>query len=286
MDFVDFGDIPNTGDIKKVRQAVKYQKDGKKIVLTDVVDVRHEISKEEYDRIYDFETTRRYKSFRLRKEDPITCDELTDENAFKFEWMWDCLTGERTSKDPYGPMYIHPVALLQTFCQSVLDGLWIEMDGCFPSYGENLGKGDEFYVEGKGRGSQPEKYLFRFPIKDCYVHKDQDQSIHTMGPKLTDEEVAEIDRLITEHWLENRYVRKINYQYTNGFTTLLKQYYDIAIHAAPTILEHEEKLPLKLNNQYQMKVAAGHLNGTNHDTYLNRIAVDAIKELIGHVSKF
>lgn len=255
-------------------------------LTTDAQNKPHEImSEDSYNKLYDFETVSRYRSYRIKKQDPITCQNLTDENAFTFDSVWDCLTGERVAKDPYGPMYINPVTILRTYCNSILDGLWIEMEGCFPAYGEQLGKGENFYTEGKGRGDQPEKYLFRLPITDCYVYKEQNQNIHTMGPRLTTEEINEIDRLITDHWLGDPYIEKIHYAYTDNFTLRLKEYYDVAICMAPTILENQNRLPDKIDSQYQAKVAMGHLNDTNHDSYINRIAVDAIKELICYRSQ-
>jgi hypothetical protein len=45
-----------------------------------------------------------------------------------------------------------------------------------------------------GRGECPEKYLFRLPIIDCYLEKDYNKSIITMGPKLTIEEITALSQ--------------------------------------------------------------------------------------------
>jgi hypothetical protein len=225
-----------------------------------------------YNMLYDFETVSRYRGFRNKKQDPISCDDLTDCNAFKFGYMWNSLTGERIGIDPYGPLYISPVTILKTYFHSIMKGFWIEIPECLPIYGENLGCGEDFYIPGKG--VQPEKYLFRLPIKDCYIYKDQDKSIHTISPKLTDDEIREIDKLIIDKWSYDPFVKKINVRCRSIMR--IKKYYDIAISKTPTKID----LPSNIDNIYKKKVELGHI-GIDHDTYLNRLAVDMIKELIG-----
>ena len=76
----------------------------------------------------------------------------------------------------------------------------------------------------------PEKYLYRLPIIDCYLKKNHNYSIITMGPILTNNEIEIIDNLTLE-------IRK-----NKPALKLLKEYYDQAINNSPNISE------LKKNN--------------------------------------
>jgi hypothetical protein len=291
-DLVDFSLVESSITLDKVDQELQDRgsseqselivTDSNTLVLSDVKELSKSeqiFTADEYDMLFNFETTSRYKAYRIKMQDPITCENLTDNNAFKFKYVWDCLTGERIGVDPYGPLYISPVSILRSYYHNVLKGMWIEFDDCVPMYGENLGTGDNFYIPGKG--VQPEKYLFRLPIQDCYVYKEQDNSIHTMGPKLTDEELQEVDNLICKYWYDDPFIEDMP---ESALSTLrLKKYYDVAICAKPTI--DIDALPLEIRNTYLNKVALGHI-GIDHDTYLNRLAVDKIKEMIGYRSRF
>jgi hypothetical protein len=234
-------------------------------------------NKTEYHNLFDFETQSRYKAFRIKLQDPITCEDLTDQNAFKFYNVWDCLTGERIGIDPYGPLYLSPVSIFRNIYANILKGLWIEMVNCVPMYGEVLGCGEDFYVPGKG--AQPEKYLFRFPIKDCYIYKEQDGSIHTMGPKFTDDEINKLDNLINKYWYNDPFIESTH---INCTLKRLKSYYNVAISKKPTLIE---PLPEYISNIYFQKIAMNHIS-IDHNTYLNRLAVDCIKSLIGYRSPY
>jgi hypothetical protein len=83
-------------------------------------------------------------------------------------------------------------------------------------------------------GSNPEKYLFRLPIIDCYLADGHNYSLITFGPLLTDDEINIIDNLI------------------NGFVKIplreLKLCYDKALEKNPDVYEIN-----KLKNLYPDK---------------------------------
>jgi hypothetical protein len=248
---------------------------------TDYVDLNHNqtiFDKDEYEKIFDEDTTVKYKKYRQKKKDPVTSEVLTDENSFKFKYMWNSITGERTGIDPYGPIYISPVTILKMIYHNILRGLWLEIDGCLPIYGEFLGSGYDFYAPGKG--AQPEKYIFRFPIKDCYIYKNQDQSIHTTGPKLTITELKEIDNLIKKYWSNDEFIRKIRPKARS--TMRLRKYYDLALckpsYGIPSYLID---IPKKMNDIFLDKLSRNMIC-IDSDTYLNRLAVDTIKKIINY----
>ena len=162
-----------------------------------------------YKEEYDDQTMTWYKNMRIKKYDAISHEifDCDDSHVFKFEYMWDPLTGERLNKDPYGGLCFHPDDLIRIFYKQRLNGLWKpptkELEGY---YGEAVGSGENIEAKGNGmRGMCPEVYLFRLPIADCYLKPDSDQSIIYMGPKLTNDEVAEIDRL-AEAYHKNNYM--------------------------------------------------------------------------------
>lgn len=146
---------------------------------------------------YDHRTEEYYRILRMRKLDPITNHEVDESTGFIFEYEWDPYTGERLDKDPYGPLYFDPDQLIKYFYTNRLSKLWVDpvddINGYFEGYyDDGVGAGEEFFIP--GRGFHPEWYLFRLPIIDCYLTKDHNQQIITMGPKLTESEIIEIDR--------------------------------------------------------------------------------------------
>jgi hypothetical protein len=60
-------------------------------------------------------------------------------------------------------------------------------------YDDNIGTGED--IEISGRGSFPERYLFRLPVFDCYLTDEHNSNVITMGPKLTNNEIQKIDEL-------------------------------------------------------------------------------------------
>ena len=221
---------------------------------------------------YDSTTCLYYKSHRVKKTDPITFDELKEESAFKFPYVWDPYTGTRMGVDPMGPLYFHPMNLLLHIYQTRLKSLWVEesdeTDGLYEGYfGEGVGQGEDFEIV--GRGIYPERYVFRIPIQNCYLKKTHKMTLVTMGPKLTDREICELDRLINRHWSHHRLYNKIYKKI--GSLYRLKCYYEIAISKSPLSMDLSG-VELGLRDEIMKQEDPG--------MYLNRIAVEAIKNMV------
>ena len=187
-----------------------------------------------YDKKYSHTTLEYYKAMRIRKMDPITMQDIESENVFAFKYMWDPYTGERLGEDPYGPLYFDPHNLIKYFYTNRLNGLWVEpvdvSSGYYEGYYDDaLGCGEDMFIN--SRGYHPERYLFRLPIIDCYLTDDHNNSIITMGPKLTNDEIQLIERLSN----------KDNYRNLFGFNKEkpnlihIKKLYDQAISQTPSI---------------------------------------------------
>jgi hypothetical protein len=240
-------------------------------VIQETVEVKKEKHILQYDTPFDDTTTSYYKAHRIAKTDPIDFIELNDKNAFKFKYMWNPYNGERLKEDIFGPLYMNPVNIVRSIYMNRLNNLWIKSsdtdEGYFQAYyGDNVGIGDDFHIS--GRGFYPERYLFRIPIVDLYLSPDHRMSIITMGPKLTDQEILEIDKLIVDNWSDHPYIKKI-YPKIKSLTNL-KKFYDIAICKKPTSLHKSLLTELKLICPK---------NVTNPDSYINRLAVDALKNM-------
>lgn len=141
---------------------------------------------------FDVTTSETYRVMRELHIDPITHEKVPDNLAFKFEYMWDPITGERTEKDPFGPLYFNCINLYINFYYNRLRMLWIDGDivdniQYEGYYGDALCSGDDLYIP--SRGISKHLHLFRLPLIDCYLEKDFDLSVITMGPKLNDDEI-------------------------------------------------------------------------------------------------
>lgn len=189
---------------------------------------------------YDMATKEKYRVLRNIKQDPITYYQLNDVNAFKFEFKWDPYTGIRQESDKDGSLYFDPDVLIKHFYTKRLDKLWIEpsdeSQGYFQGhYDYGVGLGDDFDLI--GRGQHPEWYLFRLPIIDCYLTKDHNKQFITFGPRLTDEEIKEIDDLAA--------LRPDNYLKLFGANrpslVAMKKLYDNAISKTPTFFQETPK---------------------------------------------
>lgn len=221
-----------------------------------------------YFQTYDNTTCQYYRSHRTQKTDPITFDTLSDDNSFEFPYMWNPLTGERKEADPFGSLRFHPINLLQHFYTMRLKCLWIDgQDGYEGYYGDYVGAGQECEIT--CRGIYPERYLFRLPIPNCYLKKGQNLSVVTMGPILTNREICEIDRLLTDKWCNHRiYMRLYN---KIGSLFKLKHYYDVAISKDP---QNMDLSGLELGDrEFIMKQR-------NPNLCLNRMAVEVLKNMI------
>lgn len=184
---------------------------------------------------FDKRTTEYYRILRLRKMDPIMCTELEDYKCFKFHEKWDPYTGDRLSLDQDGPLCFHPDIIIHYFYTKRLANLWVEpVDdiGGFHYqgyYDVAVGAGENIYIE--SRGFCPDKYLFRLPINDCYLSIGHNTNFITIGPKLSDDEVEQIDNLAS--------------LYGDNYKTLfgkprpslktMKYYFDQAISTTPDL---------------------------------------------------
>lgn len=226
--------------------------------------------KKEYIKRYDKTTIIDYKTLRIKKEDPIIYERISDDVAFKFPYMWDAYTGNRLDElDPYGPLYFHPINLLQYFYNSRLRSLWIapSEDGYVGYYGDGVGQGENFEI--LGRGNYPERYVFRLPILDCYLKKNHNNSIITMGPKLTDREICALDRLIVKYWSHHKLYESIYKKI--GSLYKLKCYYDVAIAKTPLNMDLSG---IDLGKREDV------MKHENPNMYLNRLAVDAMINMV------
>ena len=208
--------------------------EGQFINFTVEKDISHKENFHNYDKNYEERTTEYYRTLRLRKMDPIVNIDLDDLNAFKFQYSWDPYTGERKEKDPNGPLYFDPDALIHYYYINRLKNIWNEpvdeTGGLYEGYYDMLlGIGEDINIV--GRGPCPEKYLFRIPIIDCYLEKDYNKSVITMGPKITDEEAREIDNLAKKN--PNNYKMMFKHQRPSLYE--MKKQYDIILNKNPDI---------------------------------------------------
>ena len=217
-----------------------------------------------YEQDFAHDTLEYYKAMLVRKMDPITMQEIDPKTAFEFKYMWDPYTGERTVTDPYGSLWFDPNILIKFFHTNRLNELWVEpkdeTDGYYQGYyADALGRGSNMYIQ--SRGFHPERYLFRLPIVNCYLTKDHNESIITMGPVLTNEEITKIDDLAAQ--TGDLYKQMYRVQRPN--LALIKYYYDEAISMTPTIIN-------ECNDKDNLQ--------SFYDK-ANRIAVDKLKVIRG-----
>lgn len=241
--------------------------------FSDCVEVK--TKKSLYDKEYDDTTTKFYRALRENKINAIMQDNtgFYPEKSFQFKHQWDPYTGIRTGIDPYGALYFHPDDLIRYFYIKRLNMLWIEPvdenHGHYIQgyYGDAVGSGDDILIT--GRGTYSESYLFRIPILDCYLQTNCDMSLITMGPKLTMEELEEIDT-IAETVYKNNY--KNQYNKKRPSLVLMKKLYDQAISKEPNL----DNLPEYkiLSNKKLSKEKLIELQNK-----ANRVAVDALKRM-------
>jgi hypothetical protein len=217
-------------------------------------------------------TTNDYIEFRKNKIDPFTYEKLNDTIAFKYHAKWNPYTGIVTGVDENGPIYFSPITLMMHYYHNRLKNLWFDTyydpytgDTFRERYGDHVGIGDDFEII--GRRKYPESYLFRIPLIDCYA---DNSTFVTMGPKLSNREICEIDRLIAKHWTKHEYFttyKKIKSLYN------LKRYYDLAISKNPKACD---LMGLDVGTIDDLKK----FNGNTLDLYLNRIAVERLKQMM------
>ena len=217
---------------------------------------------------FDDKTMNYYKTLRFRKMDPILLAEYEDDNClFKFYHEWNPYTGERLGKDPYGPICFHPDSLIRYYYLNRLNDLWsiIETEQLEDAYEGHydvaVGAGEDVYIQ--SRGFNPDKYLFRLPIIDCYwTQGTKNESIVTMGPKLSDDEVKQIDILAKK--CGSNYL--VQYKAQRPSLVEIKRLYDMAVSKTPAILVLPAMTPQAMTLAYAKA---------------NRTAVDKLKVMKG-----
>ncbi len=182
---------------------------------------------------YDDTTTETYRIKRLFKIDPLTDIEVKEEVAFKFYNKWDPYSGLIYELDPIGPLYFDAINLYNYYFLNRYKGLWIPPHDQFQGYyGDAVGTGKKIKII--SRGIYPERYLFRLPIIDCYLQNDHKNSLVTMGPELSNDDIAQIDLIV---------MSKHPSRTLTNFVPLstLKTYYDNALEMSPNQESNEIK---------------------------------------------
>ena len=199
---------------------------------------------------YDKTTNETYRIKRLYKIDPISDTEVISSQCFEFKYKWNPYNGIRTEIDEIGPLCFNAINLYDYYYINRYKGLWTPpQDGFQGMYGDMVGSGKVINV--KSRGTFPERYLFRLPIIDCYLPSTHNMSIITIGPELTDNEIYEIDAIITKY-----HPKKSNPKFAS--LTMLKYYYDRALDISldpnsDDIKELKAKYPNMTENEINTK---------------------------------
>lgn len=223
---------------------------------------------------FDETTTVFYRVMRERKLNVFTQeDDIEPEKCFQYRNMWDVFTGEVLGNDPCGSLWFHPVELVNYFAEYCLKNLWHdqvdETGGIYEGYhGDLLGSGDDMFV--KGRGYYTELYLFRLPIVDCYMPKDCNLSLITMGGKMTTEDLQQIDNLMQKYHTK-LYLKK--YKRNPPSLIEMKKHYDNAISSKPSL----ECLGYTKASELNMTEA----ELKDHRGQANIHAVNCLKQLVG-----
>ena len=173
---------------------------------------------------YDNTTLENYRIKRLLKIDPLNEEEIPLNLIFEIKEKWNPFSGERTSNDEIGPLCFNVLSLYDYFFKNRLKGLWHPSEDNYEGYYGNL-VGSGLNISINSRGDYPEKYLFRIPILDCYLQKNHNYSIVTMGPLLLDSEIDIIDNIILKNG-SKRYFIKLS---------KIKYYYDQALNNNPPL---------------------------------------------------
>lgn len=186
---------------------------------------------------YDHTTLEYYRVIRERKLNVFLsdCSEFDHNMSFQYKYRWDAYSGKIIDIDTCGPLCFHPDDLIRYFYLKRLDMLWTapvdETSGYFHGYyGDAVGAGENIFVA--GRGEYPERYLFRLPVTNCYVPTTHHLSTITMGPILTNDDVAYIDKLATTYH-PNNYINQ--FKKHRPSLSSMKALYDQAISKNPDI---------------------------------------------------
>jgi len=210
----------------------------------DFVSFKDIPEKEEKPKKFDKTTTETYLVKRRLQKCALVDKEIPFGCKFIFKYMWNPLSGERCGIDKVGPLYFNVIELFNYYYNNRYNGLWtpstydpVTKQSYEGYYGDLVGSGKDIKIN--SRGLNPNKYLFRLPIHDCYLYEDHNHSVVTMGPLLTDDEITEIDKIILNLHPNYKYLLK-------SYTTLsaLKAMYDNALDENPTV----DKLSTWVNN--------------------------------------
>lgn len=204
-----------------------------------------------FDTKYDNTTNESYRIKRLFKIDPFTDKKISSNLIFEFINIWNPYTGLREGLDPIGPLCFDAINLYDYYYTNRYKGLWYPPVDQFQGYyGNLLGAGKSVKI--KSRGTNPEKYLFRLPIIDCYLKPNHNYSVITMGPELTDQEISQIDMIVLKY-----HPKKSIENF--ACLTQIKYYYDNALNSSPDsnsdeIIEMKKKYPTlndaEINEKY------------------------------------
>jgi hypothetical protein len=167
---------------------------------------------------YDKTTTETYRIKRLFKIDPLTDQEIPNHLIFEYPHRWDPYTGKRLDSDPIGPLCFNALTLYDYYFSNRFKGLWNPAEDNFQGYyGDLVGSGET--IEIKSRGFNPEKYLYRLPIIDCYLSPDHNLAFITMGPQLSESDIVNIDFIVTKYHKNKGYLtplKTLKDLYDNG----------------------------------------------------------------------
>jgi len=211
---------------------------------------------------YDKTTSETYRIKRLYKIDPISDIEIPNDLIFEFKYKWNPYNGMREDIDDIGPLCFNAINLYDYYYINRYKGLWTPpQDGFQGIYGDMVGSGKNVKI--KSRGVYPEKYLFRLPIIDCYLPPTHNLAIITMGPELTEQEITQIDLIVTKS-----HPKKSNSKFTS--LAILKNYYDRALDVSPDP---------DLDDIKQLKLKYPNLSQNDINQKYNRYYVDKIVNL-------
>lgn len=175
-----------------------------------------------------------YIDYRVNKIDPLLHENLplnnfqSEKDLFKFNYKWNPYTGDRLGIEEKGPLYFDPDTLIHYFYVNRLNNLWIKNNDNYQGYyGDAVGNGPTFHIN--GRGDFRNWYLFRLPIPDCYLDKNHNHQVVTMGPILNDNEIRDIYRkanINKDNYLKLYYRKRPN-------LLKMKKYYEKSISKNP-----------------------------------------------------
>jgi hypothetical protein len=231
-------------------------------ISKDVANIENNENNNNIIRKYDKTTTETYRIKRLYKIDPLTDQQIPEHLIIEFKNIWNPYTGKILEEDVTGPLCFNSLSLYDYYFSNRFKGIWNPPQNEFQGYyGEYLGVG--LSLEIKSRGTNPEKYLYRLPIIDCYLPPEHNLAIITMGPLLTDEQIDTIDRLVGKY-----------HKNKNNFTSLkkLKELYDNAICSESELAVNSSAKTWFKSNNYK-------LNKNEHLEKFNRFNVDKLVNL-------